>query len=59
MKVLSLIQLLRMTRTELLTLLTEIAASRADLPDGSPERHHAEANVHKIRWALARGDFSP
>lgn len=59
MKILTLTELLRMTRAELFGLLTEVAAMLAELPEGSPERHIAEANLHKIRWALARSDFSP
>jgi len=59
MKVLTLTELLRLTRIELCGLLAEIAAELHILPEGSPERHNAEANLHKIRWALARGDFSP
>ena len=59
MKVLTLTELLRMTRTELCGLLAEIASGMANLPEGSPERFNAEASLHKIRWALARGDFTP
>ena len=59
MKVLTLTELLRMTRTELCGLLSEIWSAMGDLPEGSPERHNAEANLLKIRWALARGDFAP
>jgi len=39
-------------------LLGEIAASLTNLPEGSPERYNAEANLLKIRWALARRAFS-
>ena len=59
MRVLTLTELLRMTRTELCALITEIASGMADLPEGTPELHNAHANLSKIRWALARGDFSP
>lgn len=59
MNVLTLTELLRMTRGELLALLGENADTLTDLPEGFPERHDALANLHKIRWALARGDFSP
>ena len=59
MKILTLTELLRMTRIELCALLTEIANAMNDLPEGSPDRFTGEANLHKIRWALARGDFSP
>ena len=59
MRVLTLTELLRLTRTELCTLISEISSGMADLPEGSPELHNAHANLHKIRWALARGNFSP
>ncbi len=59
MQVLTLTELLCMTRTELFGLLAENAAELGIQPEGSPERHNAEANLHKIRWALARGDFAP
>lgn len=59
MKVLTLTELLRLTRTELCGLLAEIASGMANLPEGAPERFNAEANLHKIRWALARSNFSP
>lgn len=56
---LTLTELLRLTRAELCTLLAEIARDLGNLPQGSPERHNAQANLHKIRWALTRGNFSP
>ena len=59
MRVLTLTELLRLTRIELFGLLTEITNVMSDLPEGSLELHNAHANLHKIRWALARGDFSP
>ena len=59
MKVLTLTQLLRLTRSELFGLLAANAAEREMSPEGSVERHNAEANLHKIRWAIARGDFMP
>jgi hypothetical protein len=59
MRVLTLTELLHLTRTELCALLTEIATGMTDLAEGTPELHNAHANLHKIRWALARGDFSP
>jgi hypothetical protein len=59
MRVLTLTELLRLTRTELCALITEIASGMADLPEGTPELHNAHANLLKIRWALARGDFAP
>lgn len=59
MRVLTLTELMRLTRGELCALLTEIANALGDLPDGSPERHSAEANLHKIRWALARRGLRP
>jgi hypothetical protein len=58
MTVLTLTELLRMTRAELLALFAVIAASLVELPEGSPERHNGEANLLKIRWALARGSHS-
>jgi hypothetical protein len=59
MNVLTLTELLHMSRSELCALLARIANSLNDLPEGSPERHNALANLYKIRWALARGNLSP
>lgn len=59
MRVLTLTELLRMTRLELCGLLVEITNAMGGLCEGSPERFNAQANLSKIRWALARRDFSP
>ncbi len=59
MNALTLTELLRMTRTELLGPLAANAAELAASPNGLAERHNADANLRKIRWALARGEFAP
>jgi hypothetical protein len=59
MRVLTLTELMRLTRTELCGLFTQIMSELATLPEGSPERDNALTNLRNIRCALARRDFSP
>jgi hypothetical protein len=59
MRVLTLTELLRLTRTELCRLFTQVTNELASFPEGSPERYIALMNLRNIRWALARRDFSP
>jgi hypothetical protein len=59
MRVLTLTELMRLTRTELCALLTRITNDLPDLPEGSVERANAHINLGNIRRLLARRDFSP
>lgn len=59
MRVLTIQELMRLTRTELCGLLARITAELPTYREGSPERNNALTNLRNIRWALARRDFSP
>ena len=59
MRVLTLTELMRLTRTELCGLLTQITSELLAFPEGSPERDTALTNLRNIRLALARRDLSP
>ena len=59
MRVLTINELLRMTRKELCDLAAHIAAALPTYREGSPARTAALINLRNIRWALARRDFSP
>ncbi len=59
MRVLTLTELMRLTRTELCGLFTQITSELPALPEGSPEHETALTNLRNIRSALARRDFSP
>jgi hypothetical protein len=59
MRVLTITELMRLTRTELCALLMRITARLPTFPEGSPQRTAAYINLRNIRWALARRDFTP
>ena len=59
MRVLTLTELMRLTRTELCGLFTQITNELSKFPEGSPERDNTLTNLRNIRWVLARRDFSP
>jgi hypothetical protein len=59
MRVLTLTELMRLTRIELCNLLTQIMTALPDFPEGSLERANALLNLGNIRRVLARRDFSP
>ena len=59
MRVLTITELMRLTRTELCALLTRITNDLPDLPEGSVERANAHVNLLNVRRILARRDFSP
>ena len=59
MRVLTLTELMRLTRIELCGLFTLITNELPTFPEGSPERDNALTTLRNIRWALARRDFSP
>jgi hypothetical protein len=59
MRVLTLTELMRLTRTELCGLAARITAELPTLREGSPQRTAAYINLRNIRWALSRRDLSP
>jgi hypothetical protein len=59
MRVLTMIELMRLRRIELTDLLVRITNALPDFPEGSPERRAALINLRNIRWLLARRDFTP
>jgi hypothetical protein len=59
MRVLTISELLRLTRTELCGLAAKIAAALPTFREGSPQRLAAQINLCNIRRLLARRDFSP
>jgi hypothetical protein len=59
MRVLSLAELSRCTRSELSVLLHRAATELPNLREGSPELHSAHTNLPNIRKALAKPDFRP
>jgi hypothetical protein len=59
MRVLTITELMRLTRTELCALLTRITNDLPALPEGSVERVNAHVNVRNIRYVLSRRDLKP
>jgi hypothetical protein len=59
MRVLTLTELMRLTRIELCDLLHRITNALPEFPEGSAERANALLNLGNIRRVLARRDFSP
>ena len=59
MRVLSIKELMRLTRIELTDLLVRITNALPDLPEGSAERQNALINLINIRSVLARHDLTP
>jgi hypothetical protein len=59
MRLLTIIELMRLTRRQLCDLLVRITSTLDDYPDGSDEREAALINLRNIRTVLARRDFSP
>ena len=59
MRVLTINELLRMTRKELCELAAHITALLPTYREGSAGRTAGLINLRNIRWALARRDFSP
>jgi hypothetical protein len=59
MRVLTLTELMRLTRIELCNLLTQVTNDLAGFPEGSPDWDNALMNLRNIRWVLARRDLSP
>jgi hypothetical protein len=59
MRVLTLMELMRLSKIELCDLAARITNAFPDLPEGSAERSAAVTNLGNIRIMLARRDFSP
>jgi hypothetical protein len=59
MRVLTINELLRLTRIELCDLVNRITTELPTFPDSSPERANALTTLRNIRYVLARRDFSP
>ena len=59
MQVLTIRELMRMTRVELCNLAQQITSELPTFPDDSPERATALTTLRNIRYVLARRDFSP
>ena len=59
MRVLTIIELMRLSKIELCDLLAQITNMLPDFPEGSAEREAADINLRNIRTVLARRDFSP
>ena len=59
MRVLTINELMRLTRIELCDLAQRIAGDLPNFANGSPERANALTSLRNIRYVLARRDFSP
>jgi hypothetical protein len=59
MRLLTLTELMRLSKIELCDLLARITNVLSDFPEGSAERANALLNLRNIRWILARRDFCP
>ena len=59
MRVLTIKELMRLTRIELTDLLVRITNALPDMPEGSDGRHIALINLRNIRSVLARHDLTP
>ena len=59
MRVLTLTELMRLSKIELCDLAAWITNALMDYPEGSDERRNAAINLSNIRTILARRDFSP
>jgi hypothetical protein len=59
MRVLTINELLRLTRQELCDLAVRITAALPEFPEGSVERANALINLRNIRWVLARRAPAP
>ena len=59
MRVLSNFELQRLSRTELMVVMRQIACKLTALPEGSAELRAAHLNLHNLRKALLRPEFRP
>ncbi len=59
MRVLTINELLRLTRIELCDLAQRITSDLTKFPEGSSEHDNALTSLRNIRYVLARHDYSP
>ena len=59
MRVLTLSELMRLTRIELCGLGIRITTALPNYPEGSPELTNAERSLHNVRRVLAWYDLAP
>jgi hypothetical protein len=59
MRLLTINELMRLTRIELCDLVNRITTELPKFPEGSLERANALVSLRNIRFVLARRDFSP
>jgi hypothetical protein len=59
MRVLSIKELMRLTRVQLIDLYVRITNALPDMPEGSENRQIALINLSNIRIVLARYDLTP
>jgi hypothetical protein len=59
MRVLTINELMRLTRIELCDLVQQITSELPKYPEGSPERADALTSLQNIRYAFARRGYSP
>ncbi|WP_426422537.1 hypothetical protein [Bradyrhizobium genosp. A] len=59
MQVLTINELMRLTRIELRALAAQVTNALPGYPEGSVEQQNALMTLRNIRWVLARRDFSP
>jgi len=59
MRVLTIFELMRLTRIELCDLAQRITNELPKFAAGSPERMTALTNLRNVRFVLARRDYSP
>ena len=59
MRVLTINELWRLTRTELSGLAQRIASELPQFAEGLPERANALTSLRNIRYVLARRDYAP
>jgi hypothetical protein len=59
MRVLTITELMRLTRIELCYLAAQMTNALWAFPEGSVERQIALTHLRNIRWVLARRDLSP
>lgn len=59
MQMLSITELMRLTRHELCALLTRTVNALSEYPEDAPERRTVLMNMGNIRWAMARHGLAP
>ncbi len=59
MRVLTIVELLRLTRVQLTDRLNRMIGDLSELPEGSDEHEIALTNIRNIRYVLTRNDLRP